>query len=95
MANRKFTTMVTPNTLETMIEYTLISSILDRIGEMIKTPLEYPRYSHLVEPPQVVAKNQNMGIIMEKTINKTNEWTTWQWANVKINKESFTLFKQM
>jgi hypothetical protein len=26
----------TPNTLESMIEYTLISSILDRICEMIK-----------------------------------------------------------
>jgi hypothetical protein len=41
MAKRKFTTMVTPNTLEIMIEYTLISSILNRICEMIKKPLEY------------------------------------------------------
>jgi len=40
---KKFTAMVTPNTLETMIGYTLISSILDRICEMIKTPLEYPK----------------------------------------------------
>jgi hypothetical protein len=43
MAKRKFTTMVIPNTLETMIEYTLISSILNKICEMIKIALEYPR----------------------------------------------------
>jgi hypothetical protein len=43
MAKRKFMAIVTPNTLETLIEYTLISSILDKICEMIKTPLEYPR----------------------------------------------------
>jgi hypothetical protein len=49
MAKRKFT-MITPNTLETMIEYTLISSILDRICEMIKIPLEYPRDPTLLNP---------------------------------------------
>jgi hypothetical protein len=43
MARRKFIAMVTPNTLETMIEYTLISTILHRISEMLKMPLEYPR----------------------------------------------------
>jgi hypothetical protein len=43
MAKRKFKTMVTLNTLETMIEYILISSTLDRIYEMIKTTLEYLR----------------------------------------------------
>jgi hypothetical protein len=36
MAKRKFTRMVTPNTLEIMIEYTLISNILNRICEMTK-----------------------------------------------------------
>jgi hypothetical protein len=50
MAKRKFTIMVTSNTLETMIEYTLISSILDRICEMIKTSLEYPRDPTLLDP---------------------------------------------
>jgi hypothetical protein len=33
---KKLTPNDTPNTLESMIEYTLISSILDRICEMIK-----------------------------------------------------------
>jgi hypothetical protein len=38
MGRRKLTPNVTPNTLESMIELTLISSILDRICEM-KKPL--------------------------------------------------------
>jgi hypothetical protein len=36
MERKKLTPNVTPNTLESMIEYTLISSILDRIYEMKK-----------------------------------------------------------
>jgi len=50
MAKRKFIAMVTPNTLETMIEYILISSILDRICKTIKTPLQYPRDPTLLDP---------------------------------------------
>jgi hypothetical protein len=49
MAKRKFTSMVTPNTLEIMIEYTLISNILDIICKMIKAPLEYPRNPTLLD----------------------------------------------
>jgi len=41
MVRRKLTPIVTPNTLESMIEYTFISSILDIIYEMIKKPLEF------------------------------------------------------
>jgi hypothetical protein len=36
MEKNKITTMVTLNTLEIMIEYTLISSILDKICELKK-----------------------------------------------------------
>jgi hypothetical protein len=43
MARRKLTPIVTPNTLESMIQYTLISSILDKICEMTKKPLEYQK----------------------------------------------------
>jgi hypothetical protein len=43
MARGKLPPIFTPNTLESMIKYTLISSILDRICEMITTPWEYPR----------------------------------------------------
>ncbi len=42
--------IVTPNTLESMIEYMLISSILERICKMTKKPLEYPRDNTKVEP---------------------------------------------
>jgi hypothetical protein len=56
MAKRKYIAMVTPNTLKTMIEYTLISSILDRICEIIKTPLKYLRDPPLLDL-QVVARN--------------------------------------
>jgi hypothetical protein len=43
MARRKFTPIFTPNTLESMIEYTLILSILNRICEMTTKPWECPR----------------------------------------------------
>jgi hypothetical protein len=39
MGKRKLTPNVMPNTLESMIEYTLISSILDKIYEMTKKTL--------------------------------------------------------
>jgi hypothetical protein len=38
MAREKFSPIFTPNTLESMIEYTLISSILERICEMTTKP---------------------------------------------------------
>jgi SUMO ligase MMS21 Smc5/6 complex component len=50
MAKQKFIGMVTPNTLETMIEYTLISSILNKICKMTIKPLEYPRNPTLLDP---------------------------------------------
>jgi hypothetical protein len=42
--------MVTPNILESMIEYTLILNILDRICEMTTKPLEYLRNPALLDP---------------------------------------------
>jgi hypothetical protein len=36
--------------LESMIEYTLISSILNRICEMTKNSLEYPRDDTKINP---------------------------------------------
>jgi hypothetical protein len=36
MGKRKLKPNVTPNTLESMIEYTLISNILDKLHEMTK-----------------------------------------------------------
>jgi hypothetical protein len=60
MARRKLTPIVTPNTLESVIQYTLISSILDRICEMTKKPLEYRRddiQTHHYQPNGPVKTN--------------------------------------
>jgi hypothetical protein len=73
MAKWKLTPIVTPNTLESMIEYTLISSILNRICEIIKKSLEYPRDDTKVSPPLAFARNHNMGNKME-TSNWKNKW---------------------
>jgi hypothetical protein len=43
MARRKLKSIITPNTLGSMIEYSLISNILDRKCEMTKKTMEYPR----------------------------------------------------
>jgi hypothetical protein len=43
-----------------------------------KNVFRISKRSHPIKPPQVVARNQNMGIKMEKKqIDKTNEWATW------------------
>jgi hypothetical protein len=94
MARRKFIAMVTPNTLETMIEYTLISSILHRISEMLKMPLEYPRDPTLLNLFKKLLKIRMWGLERENQIDKINQWATWQWANAKIDKKTFTLLKQ-
>jgi hypothetical protein len=60
----KLSLIVKLNTLESMIEYMLISIILKRICEMTKKPLEYLRDNTKLDPLRV--SNQNMGIIMEK-----------------------------
>ncbi len=87
--------MVTPNTLETMIEYTLILNILNRICKMTTKPLEYPRDPTLLEPLKNSLEIKTWEIEWKKQIDKTTEWAAWRWANVKINKESFTLLKKI
>jgi hypothetical protein len=77
ITKRKFIAMVTPNTLETMIEYTLISSILHRISEMLKTPLEYPRDSTLLNSFKKLLEIRMQGSKWENQIDKVNEWATW------------------
>jgi len=64
MAKKKLSLIVKPNTLKSMIEYMLISIILNRIYEMTKKPLEYLKDNTKLDPLRV--SNQNMGIIMEK-----------------------------
>ncbi len=55
-----------------MIEYTLISSILDRMWDDNKT-LGISKRWHSVTPTLAFVKNQNMGNIMEKS-NWQNGW---------------------
>jgi hypothetical protein len=50
MARQKFIGMFPPNTLKIMIEYTLISSILNRICKMTTKPLQYWRDLTLLDP---------------------------------------------
>jgi hypothetical protein len=68
-----FIAMVTSNTLETMIEYTLISSIVDRICKMIQTPLEYPRNPTLLNPLKQLLEIRTWGTKWKSQIDKRNE----------------------
>ncbi len=73
--------MVTPNTLETMIEYTLLSNILDRICEMTTKPSEYPRDPTLLEP----LKN-----LLEEIVNILKEdMENYHWATFTHAMEFF------
>jgi hypothetical protein len=72
--------------LNTIIEYTLISSILDKICEMIIKPLEYLKDPTLLDPLKNLLEIKTWGISWERKIDKTTEWATWQWANGKVDK---------
>jgi len=93
MEKRKSTPNVTPNTLESMIEYTLMSSLLNKIYEMTKKPLEYPRDDTKLQPLQHLLEIRTWGIKWKSVIDKIVEWLAWQWANAKINDESIALMK--
>ncbi len=95
MGRRKLTLNVTPNTLELMIEYTLISSILNKICEIPKKTLEYPRDDTRLDPFDIFSKLEHGEPRMKRVIDKIDEWAAWRWANVKINKENLALFKQI
>jgi hypothetical protein len=92
---KNLTPNVTPNILESMFEYKLISSILDRICEMTKKLLEYPRDDTRLNPLRYLLEIKTWGTKWKRVINKTNEWATLQWANAKIDKESLSLLKQI
>jgi hypothetical protein len=53
--------MVKPNTLETMIEYKLVSNILNRICKMTIKPLEYPRDPTLLDLLKFLLKIKTWG----------------------------------
>ncbi len=62
VAKGKLPLIFTPNTLESMIEYTLISSILDRICEMTTKPWEYPKDDIELLPLQHLLESKTWGI---------------------------------
>jgi hypothetical protein len=61
LAKRKYIGMVSPNTLKTIIEYTLISSILNRICEMTTKLLGYPKDPTLLDPLKNLLKIKTWG----------------------------------
>ncbi len=69
--------MVTLNTLETMIEYTLILGIFDRICEMTTKLLEYLRDLTLLNPLKNLLEMRTWGIEWKRKIEKTIEWVAW------------------
>jgi hypothetical protein len=95
IARGKLPPIFTLNTLELMIECTLISSIMDRICEMTTKPWDHPRYDIQLLPFQHLLHIITWGSKWKRVIDKTNEWAAWQWANVEINKKSFGLLKQI
>ncbi len=94
MARRKLPPIFTPNMLESMIEYTLISSILDEICEMTSKPCKCPRDDTWLLPLQHLLEIGTWGTKWKTTIDKTYEWATWWWVNEK-KKESFAILKQI
>jgi hypothetical protein len=77
MERKKLTPNVTPNILESMIEYTLMSSILDKFYEMTKKSLEYSRDDTRLNPPWHLREIKTWGTKWKKVINKTIEWLAW------------------
>jgi hypothetical protein len=78
MGRRKLSPTIKPNILKSMLEYTLISSILDRIYEMKKkkTPLGYLRDDTKVDPFQHLVEIRTRGTKWKRVIDKIDEWAT-------------------
>ncbi len=78
MGRRKLTPNVTLNTLESMIEYTLISSILDKICEITKKKRWNIHEMILYQTPSgIFSKLKHGELGMKRVIDKINEWAAW------------------
>jgi hypothetical protein len=62
MARGKLPSIFTPNTLESMIEYILTLSIMDRVCEITIKPWQYPRNDTLLLPLQHLLEIKTWGI---------------------------------
>jgi hypothetical protein len=67
----KLTPNVTPNTLESMIKYTLLSNIADKICEMIKKSLKYLRDDTKLDPLEHLLEIRTWGTKWKRVIDKT------------------------
>jgi hypothetical protein len=67
---KKLSPIFKPNTLESMIEYTLITSILKRICEMTKKLLEYPKDNIKLDPLMHLLKIKTWGTKWKRVIGK-------------------------
>jgi hypothetical protein len=77
MEKRKWSSIATSNMLEFMIEYTLISNILERICKMTKKLLEYPRDNTRLDPLRQLFRIKTWGTKWKRVIDKTVEWAAW------------------
>ncbi len=78
-----------------MIEDTLISNIFEKICEMTTKPWECQINDGQLLPFKHLINIKTWGKEWKRTIDKTNEWAAWRWANVKINKQSLAILKQI
>jgi len=78
-----------------MIEYTLISSIPNRICEMTTKPLEYRKDPTQLNPFKNLLKTKTWRIEWKRQIDKIIKWAIWRWANAKIDKENLALLKEI
>jgi hypothetical protein len=77
-----------------MIEYMLLSSILEKTCKMTKKSLEYPKDNTMFDPFRHLFKIRTWGTKWKKVINKIVEWAAWQLANVKMDKENLFIMRQ-
>ncbi len=74
MAKRKLAPIIKRNTLESMIEYTLITSILERICEMTKKLLEYLRDNTMLDPYEAYWHKRAVVSIFKNCIRNIGVW---------------------
>jgi hypothetical protein len=74
-----------------MIEYTLISSIFERICEMTTNPWICQRDYNRLLPFQHLLEIKTWGKELKRKIDKIDEWVAWRWANTNIDKKSLKL----
>jgi hypothetical protein len=74
MTRGNFSPNFMPNTLESMIEYTLISSILEKLCEMTTKPWECQRDDGWLFPLQHLLEIKTWGKEWKRIVDKIDEW---------------------